>query len=95
VTIAPTQPPQNPISVLLVNGTTSTLSAPTGTCTRMDNSVVLCTNSPTPFLDAAAALRTAGIDPSAHIKFFGISGNPAADMQLVDIVPYVPHVPGT
>jgi hypothetical protein len=63
-----------------------TTGALTATCTRMDISgTVLCTNSPQPFIDAAAALRTAGVDPSTHITFFGISGNPVADNQLVDI----------
>jgi hypothetical protein len=85
LTIAITQPPQNPIQVLIAMGTTSTPSAPTATCTRMSTGAVLCTNSPQPFIDAAAALRLAGVDPSTHITFFGISGNPVADNQLVDI----------
>jgi hypothetical protein len=81
-----TQPPQNPIIVHFVMGTPSN-GINTATCTRADTGAVLCTNSPNAALDAAAALRTAGVDPSTQITFVGPSGNRLMDGQLADIGP--------
>jgi hypothetical protein len=83
--IAITQPPQNPIIVNFVIGTPVN-NTNTATCTRADTGAVLCTNSANAALDAAAALRTAGVDPSTQITFIGPSHNRAFDGQLVDIV---------
>jgi hypothetical protein len=85
VTIPNTQPPQSPIHCLIVSSAGSTVAAPLGTVTRLDNGSTLAFNSATPFLTAAAALRTAGVDPSTLILIAGPSGDPALSAQLVDI----------
>jgi carbohydrate-binding DOMON domain-containing protein len=85
VPLPATTPPQNPIHCLIVSGQTSTLTAPKGTVTRLDTGATLASESATPILDAAAALRTAHVDPSTLILIAGPSGDPALNAQLVDI----------
>jgi hypothetical protein len=81
MTVAPTQPPQTPVIVYSVPGTT----AGTLTCTR-SSGVTLATNTATPVAACAAALNTAGVAPSALVVLYAPSNTPLFNGELVDML---------
>jgi hypothetical protein len=81
VTVAPTQPPQTPVIVYSVAGTT----AGTVTCTQ-SNGTVRATNTATPVAACAAALNTAGVAPSTLVTLYAPSNTPLWNGELVDMM---------